>query len=178
MPALASVFERSDPDLWANYLHYDWEFLVHGVVEGVHYKAVSFRSLRDAGLTDYLPALEEGHVCALEYNRHILPGPTVPFTVQELHKLTKMAELFGSQSQMRAAMLITLFCCEKRVGFGTELKKEELEEIVKCLGGKNNIPHNWCAPHPLCKDIDGPCYEDSKQMVNVMRAVSAYCWGK
>ncbi|KAH0361771.1 hypothetical protein KCU65_g8528, partial [Aureobasidium melanogenum] len=171
VPALASVFEDSDSSHWTYFLRYDWEFLVHGVVEGIHYKAVSFKSLREAGLTVYLPQFQEGYESAWEYNRYKLHDPTVPFTVQELHELVKMAELFGTQTQMRAAMLITLFCCKKRVGTGTELKENELEEMVKCLGGRNNIPQGWC------QYTYDSCYEDTNQVVNVMRAVSTYCWG-
>ncbi|KAG9513587.1 hypothetical protein KCV07_g8646, partial [Aureobasidium melanogenum] len=177
VPALQSIFGHPAARRGSSYEMYNWEYLVHGVVEGEHYKAVSFRSLCDAGLIEHLPALKEV-VHAWGSNMYSLPPLTVPFSKGELQDLDKIARLFGSESETRAAITIALFCCKKRTNLGTELKEDELKEIVQYLGGRNNVPHDWCDSLLLCNGIYDPRYEDNKQMVNVMRAVSTYCWGK
>ncbi|KAG9848204.1 hypothetical protein KCU98_g6393, partial [Aureobasidium melanogenum] len=175
VPALAPIFEDPIPGRCPKYALYDWEYLVHGVIEGRHYKAVSFQSLCDAGLTNHLPPLRE-YVNAWGSDKFPLPELIVPFSKGELDDLDRIAELFGPRSQMRTAITITLFCCKKRAGFGTELREDELKEIVQHLGGRNNVDDDWCAS--LWNDVYDPRYEDNKQMVNVMRAVSTYCWGR
>lgn len=177
VPALAPIFQDSGPGCDMDYGIYDWEFLVHGIVEGRHYKACSFKLLCEHGLLEYLPSLA-GITDAWDEDRFSLSGPTVPFTVQELGKLTKIAELFEPQSNMRAAITITLFCCKKRVDFGSAFVENELDEIVQHLGGRDNVPHEWCGSHLPDKSIFDRRYEDHRQMLNCMRAVSDYCWGR
>lgn len=174
VPALQSIFGRPAARRDSFYGMYNWEYLVHGVIEGRHYKAVSFRSLCDAGLTEHLPALK-GFVHAWGDDMFPLPPLIVSFSKGELQDLDNIARFFGSD--MRAAITIALFCCKKRTGFGTELREDELNEIVQYLGGPNNVPHDWY-DSLLRNGIYDPRYEDNKQMVNVMRALSAYCWGK
>lgn len=174
VPALAPIFEDLKSGHRPDYGLYDWEYLVHGVIEGRHYKAASFQSLCDAGLTNHLPALEQ-YVNAWGSDKFPLPNPIVMFSREEMEDLSRMASLFEPQSQMRAAITITLFCCKKRAGFGTELKEDELKEIVECFGGHNHVPEDWCAS--FGNDVYDLRYEDNRQMVNVVRAVSAYCWG-
>jgi hypothetical protein len=79
---------------------------------------------------------------------------------------------------MCAALTIALLCCKKRTGMGTRLNQNELEEIVQYLGGRDNIPYDWCDSLLLCGGIYDPRYQDNEQMVNVMRALSNHCWGK
>ena len=54
--------------------------------------------------------------------------------------------------------------------------EDELREIVQHVGGRNLVPDDWCAS--LSNDVYDLRYEDNKQMINVMRAVSTYCWGR
>ncbi|KAK6008148.1 hypothetical protein QM012_000051 [Aureobasidium pullulans] len=177
VPTLAPIFDNLGLARVPNYSAYDWEFLVHGVVEGRHYKAVSFKSLCDAGLVDYLPTLET-YVDAWGTDRLALPTPIAPFSKAELEDLDGIAKLFGPPSSMRSAIFIALFCCKKRAGFGNKLKEHELKEIVQYLGGRVNIPHDWSDSLLLCSSMPDLCYEDNRQMVNVMRALSTYCWGR
>ncbi|KAH0336032.1 hypothetical protein KCU81_g8746, partial [Aureobasidium melanogenum] len=135
VPDLA-IFEKSAPGRSPDYEMYDWEYLVHGIVDGRHYKAVPFKSLCQAGLTNYLPTLRN-HVQAWGANRFALPVSTVPFSREELEDLGRVASLFGLHSNLRAAVAVTLFCCKKRAESGKGLEEEELEEIVHHIGGRN-----------------------------------------
>jgi hypothetical protein len=58
VPALQPIFGLPAARRGSYYDQYNWEYLVHGVVEGKHYKAVSFQSLCSNGLTEHLPALK------------------------------------------------------------------------------------------------------------------------
>jgi hypothetical protein len=156
---------------------YNWEYLVHGVVEGKHYKAVSFQSLCSDGLTDHLPALK-GFINAWGPDKFNLPDLVVPVTIQELQGLAKLARLFRADPEMCAALTIAFFCCKKRNEMGTTFTENELDDIVQYLGGRDNIPYDWCDSLFLRGDIYDPRYQDNEQMVNVMRTLSNHCWGK
>ncbi|KAG9661880.1 hypothetical protein KCU64_g2294, partial [Aureobasidium melanogenum] len=149
VPDLA-IFEKPAPGRSLGYDIYDWEYLVHGIVEGRHYKAVPFKSLCEAGLTNYLPTLRN-HVDAWGSSRFSLPDSIVPFSREELEDLGRMASLNESQSNLRAAVTVALFCCKKRPGFGTQLMEDQLRELVQHVGGRNLVPDDWCAS--LCKDV-------------------------
>jgi hypothetical protein len=177
VPALQPIFGLPAAFRGSYYDTYNWEYLVHGVVEGKHYKADSFQSLCSSGLTNHLPALK-GFVHAWSADMFNLPGLIVPVTIRELQELASMARLFWSDPEMCAALTIALFCCKKRTKMGTAFNKNELDEIVQYLGGRDNIPYDWCESLVLCDDIYDPRYEDNKQMVNVMHALSNHCWGK
>ena len=177
VPALQPIFGLPAARRGSYYDTYNWEYLVHGIVEGKHYKAVSFQSLCASGLIDHLPALK-GVVPAWGPDKFKLSGPIVPVYPREIEELARIAKLFGSNSDICAGIMIALFCCKKRAEMGTVFNKNELEEILKYVGGRNNVPYDWCES-PLLRDgIYDPRYQDNKQMVNVMRALSTYCWGK
>jgi hypothetical protein len=107
-----------------------------------------------------------------------LPDLVVTVTIRELQGLAKLARLFRADPEMCAALTIAFFCCKKRNKMGTSFSKNELEEIVQYLGGRDNIPYDWCNSLFLRGDIYDPRYQDNEQMVNVMRALSNHCWGK
>lgn len=177
VPALQPIFELPAARRGSYYETYNWEYLVHGVVEGKHYKAVSFQSLCSNGLTTHLPELK-GYVDAWGADIFWVPGSIVPVTSQELQGLVKLAKLFGAETDMCAALTIALLCCKKRTEMGTRLTQDELEEIVQYLGGRNKIPYDWCDSLLLRGGIYDPLFKDNKQMVNIMRALSNHCWGK
>jgi hypothetical protein len=177
VPALQPIFGLPAARRNSQYETYNWEYLVHGVVQGKHYKAVSFKSLCSNGLTNHLPALK-GLVYPWGSSMFKLPGTIVPVTIKELQELARIAMLFKSEPEMCAALTIALFCCKKRTKMGTVFEQNELEEIVKHLGGRNNVPYDWCESPLLRNGIYDPRYQDNEQMVNVMRALSTYCWGK
>lgn len=177
VPALQPIFGIPAARRYSSYKQYNWEYLVHGVVEGKHYKAVSFQSLCSNGLTTHLPALK-GVVHAWASDLFHLSGSIAPITSQELQELAKIAKLFGAESDMFAGLMIALLCCKKRTGMGTGLNKNELDELLQYLGGRDRIPYDWCDSLLLRGGIYDPRYEDNEQMVNVMRSLSNYCWGK
>jgi hypothetical protein len=177
VPALQPIFGIPAARRGSFYGRYNWDYLVHGVVEGKHYKAVSFQSLCSNGLTDHLPALKQS-VNAWGADKFNLPDLVVSVTIRELQGLAKLAKLFESDPEMCAALTIALFCCKKRNKMGTAFTKNELDDIVQYLGGRENVPYDWCDSLFLRGDIYDPRYQDNEQMVNVMRALSNHCWGK
>lgn len=177
VPALQPIFGIPAARRHSSYNQYNWEYLVHGVVEGKHYRAVSFQSLCSNGLTTHQPVLN-GVVPAWGAGKFNLPESIAPITSQELQELAKIAKLFEAESEMCAGLLIALLCCKKRTEMGTGLEKNELDELVQYLGGRNNIPYDSCNSLLLHGGIYDPRYQDNEQMVNVMRALSSHCWGK
>lgn len=176
VPALQSIFGIPAARRGSFYGKYNWEYLVHGVVEGKHYRAVSLQSLCANGLTNHLPALKE-FVHAWGHDMFNLSGVSMPVTTRELQELTKLAKRFRADPEMCAALTIAFFCCKKRNEMGTTFTKNELDDIVQYLGGRDNIPYDWCDSLFLCSDIYDHRYQDNEQMVNVMRALSNHCWG-
>lgn len=175
VPALQPIFGLPAARRNSHYEIYNWEYLVHGVVQGKHYKAVSFKSLCSNGLTNHLPVLK-GLIFPWGSSMFKLPESIVPVTITELQELARLAMLFRSEPEMRAALTIALFCCKKRTKMGTVFKQNELEEIVQYLGGRNNVPYDWCVSLLLCDGIYDPHSQDNEQTVNFMRALSNYCW--
>ena len=177
VPALQPIFGIPAARRLSSYDQYNWEYLVHGVVEGKYYKSVSFQSLCSSGLTKSLPALK-GVVPAWGTDKFKLPDLVASVTSQELQELAKIAKLFGAESDMCAGLMIALLCCKKRTGMGTGLDQNELDELVQYLGGRHNIPYDWCDSLLLRGGIYDPRYQDNEQMINIMRALSSHCWGK
>lgn len=176
VPALQQVFGTAASMRGAIYGTYDWEYLVHGVIEGKHYQAVSFKTLCDHGLIKQLPELSD-YVHAWGPYMRDLPPLVVPYTKKELQELNKIAQLLPPG--FRAAFTIALFCCKRRTSFGADLKENELSEIVDALGGRSKVPLDWNGSRSVvCDGIYDPRFQDNQQMVIVMRALSAHCWGK
>ncbi|KAH0361208.1 hypothetical protein KCU65_g8918, partial [Aureobasidium melanogenum] len=184
VPALKRIFGHHEScQNWNNgrgfdYGRYDWEYLVHGVVQGKAYKAVPFDKLCWNGLLNYLPELRQS-VDAWHADRDSLPDPVVPFDVREFRQLKTIAELFVTVSRFQTVMSIVLYCCKKRSIYHTYLGPREQYEISFILGDRDNVPHNWYDLRlrwfkPKVYDY---VYEDTQHMIDMMQKIHTYCWG-
>lgn len=119
VPALKRIFEYHescqslDEGRGFDYGKSDWEYLVHGVVQGKACKAVPSDKLCWNGLLNYLPELRQS-VDAWCAERDTLPGPAVPFDAREFRQLRTIAEIFGIVPRLHTVLTIALFCCKKR----------------------------------------------------------------
>ncbi|KAG9674861.1 Peroxin-3, partial [Aureobasidium melanogenum] len=158
------------------YDKYDWEYLVHGVVEGEHYRAVSFWKLGQYGLLDHLPSLKRTVNAWKESERLSLPGTVVHTYFNEPADLLKIAGVFGSGS-VRVFVMVALFCCKKRNILDTGLSENFLSYFFDALIGRREVPENWGNSPYLCVDrFDANHYEDIQQIVKVMKSLYHYCW--
>ncbi|KAG9754020.1 hypothetical protein KCU73_g5750, partial [Aureobasidium melanogenum] len=132
------------------YDQYDWEYLVHGVVEGEHYRVNSFWRLGQCGLLDHLPSLKKDVDAWNETARLSLPGPVVEYDYEEAADLVNTSGLFawgmppGVPDGLRTFVAVALFCCKKRNL--TALDEDELDEFVDLLGGQrgvSGVPRSW-----------------------------------
>ncbi|THZ50700.1 hypothetical protein D6C90_02353 [Aureobasidium pullulans] len=168
--ALGKIFEEFEPD-------YAEEYLVHGVVQGEFYKAVPLDSLLERGLLKHLPNLiTSEHPLANPGSTQRLPSGT-PFEIGELHDLKQIGLLYGKTFSIPFA--ITLFCCRKHPDLWSTMSTNDLKKIVRILGGNEEIPLEWAASRTIfCDGVYPEGYEANQQMVNVMRALHEYAWGK
>ncbi|KAH0020269.1 hypothetical protein KCU78_g6513, partial [Aureobasidium melanogenum] len=177
VPDLQNIFGYSK-GCGPAYDKYDWEYLVHGVVEGEHYRAVSFWKLCQYGLLDHLPSLKRTVNAWKESERLSLPGTVVHTYFNEPADLLKIAGLFGSES-VRVFVMVALFCCKKRNIPDTGLSENFLSYFFDALIGRREVPENWGNSPYLCVDrFDANHYEDIQQIVKVMKSLYHYCWGK
>lgn len=156
---------------------YEEEYLVHGVIEGDFYKAVSYRRLCDLGLLEQLPGLKDNINPFNIGSIRALPGDEVNYTTDELRQLRKLALPYGDYFSL--PMAIVLFCCKKRPGYWSKISISDLEAIIKVLGGWNEIPLDWASSRSLfSKNIYPPNWDANKQVQNLMHALYTHCYGK
>ncbi|KAH0289407.1 hypothetical protein KCU62_g4381, partial [Aureobasidium sp. EXF-3399] len=170
VPALGKIIHTID--------EYEEEYLVHGVIEGEFYKAVSYRKLCDLGLLKQLPTLNRDGVDPFNtLNIRAFPGDEVNYTIDELRLLRKIALPYGEYFSL--PMAIVLFCCKKRPGYWSKISTTDLETIIKVLGGWNEIPLDWASSRSLfSKNIYPANWDANKQVQNLMHALFSHCYGK
>lgn len=157
---------------------FEEEYLVHGVIEGDFYKAVSYRELCNLGLLKQLPALNKNNIDPFDTGSiRALPGNEEDYTTDELRQLRKIAFPYGDYFSL--PMAIVLFCCKKRPGYWTKISTSDLETIIKVLGGWNEIPLGWASSRSLfSKNIYPANWDANKQVQNLMHALYTHCYGK
>lgn len=170
VPVLSKIIGTAD--------RYEEEYLVHGVVEGQFYKAVAYRKLCDLGLLKQLPGLIKYGIDPFDTRAiRTLPGDGVDYTTDELRQLRKIALPYSDSFSL--PMAIVLFCCKKRPGYWSEIKTDDLEVIIKVLGGWNEMPLDWASSRSLfSKRIYPPHWDANKQVQNLMHALYTHCYGK
>jgi hypothetical protein len=171
VPVLGKILGKS-------HYTYEEEYLIHGVIEGHFYKAVAFRKLCGLGLLEQLPGLNKLGINPFNTSKiRALPGDEVNYTTDELHRLRKIALTYGEYFSL--PMAIVLFCCKKRPGYWSKLSTNDLETIIKVLGGWNEIPQDWCSSRSLfSKSIYPADWDANKQMQSLMHALYSHCYGK
>lgn len=163
VPALGKIFGAG--------FNYPEEYLVHGVIEGDFYKAVSLQELCKRGLLDHFPELPSA------WGTRTIPGTARSYNIKELHELGEIAALYGSR--FRTAFGVALFCCKKHKSAWSGLSQNDLNKIIKALGGRDGIPADWAGSRSVFGDGVYPKgWEDNEQMRNLVLALHTHCWGK
>ncbi|CAD0041518.1 unnamed protein product [Aureobasidium pullulans] len=171
VPVLGKILNLYEP------YTYDEEFLIHGVIEGKFYKAVPFAKLHDLGLITQLPALKLHNHAFGRGATYALPKEVIPYSVSELSGLQRIALVYGTTFAIPFA--IVLFCCKRRPGFFSTLEASDLNKIASVLGGREKVPLQWAGSRSVfCDGVVPEKYQVSEQMVNLMRALHEYAWGK
>ncbi|CAD0029676.1 unnamed protein product [Aureobasidium pullulans] len=171
VPVLGKILNLYEP------YTYDEEFLIHGVIKGKFYKAVPFAKLHDLGLITQLPALKLHNHAFGRGATYALPKEVIPYSVSELSGLQRIALVYGTTFAIPFA--IVLFCCKRRPGFFSTLEASDLNKIASVLGGREKVPLQWAGSRSVfCDGVVPEKYQVSEQMVNLMRALHEYAWGK
>ncbi|CAD0041516.1 unnamed protein product, partial [Aureobasidium pullulans] len=128
-----------------------FEYLIHGVVQGEAYKAVSLTALDSCGLSDYFSALKTKTAatrCIRELLLLKLPEPAMTLSGPEAETLFKIATLYGES-----------FCAAFFVAL----------TLAPYKGVKHVIPSPQMAPELAIKRHDGLSFTPSKlsQLCNV-----------
>ncbi|THX16503.1 hypothetical protein D6D13_01288 [Aureobasidium pullulans] len=174
------VFRSHSPDHVEMILDIEYEYLIHGVVDGEAYKAVALTALSECGLSDYFSGMRGDPAPYSNWiGRHRifkLPGPAMPLSPTEAKSLLNIAGLYGKPSHI--PFFVALVCCKLRPGLLTKPDLSEINKIIKLLGGHNQIP-DWSASRGVfCNNIYYLKYDDGRQMQIIMRALNYYCLGR
>ncbi|KAI5253157.1 hypothetical protein E4T42_03003 [Aureobasidium subglaciale] len=177
VPALGKILGQLDG------YGYEEEYLVHGVIEGQFYKAVSYRDLCRLGLTEHLPALNID-LNPFEVDEYrALPGEDEEYHIDELHQLRKIALPHGNTFSLPIA--IVLFCCKKRPESWAKLDPADLETIIRILGGWEEIPLEWCGSRSVFggqgedyNEVYPKGWEVNNQVRYLMHSIHTLCYGK
>ncbi|KAG9544180.1 hypothetical protein KCU71_g17994, partial [Aureobasidium melanogenum] len=171
VPALGKILGRGDYD-------YEEEYLIHGVIEGQFYKAVSYDKLCELDLLKHLPALSSNTINPFDVRRiRAIPGDEINYTIDELRQLRSIALSYGDTFSL--PMAIVLFCCKKRPGYWSQLSTSDLETIIKVLGGWKEIPQDWSSSRSVFSKTVYPANWDANtQVQNLMHALYTHCYGR
>ncbi|KAG9683560.1 hypothetical protein KCU95_g13533, partial [Aureobasidium melanogenum] len=171
VPALGKILGSGGYD-------YEEEYLIHGVIEGQFYKAVSYDKLCELGLLKHLPALSTNIFSPFDVRSvRVIPGEETDYTIDELRQLRTIALSYGDT--FSSPMAIVLFCCKKRPGYWSQLNTSDLETIIKVLGGWKEIPQDWCASRSVFSKTVYPAnWDANRQVQNLMLALYTHCYGR
>ncbi|KAG9944113.1 hypothetical protein KCU85_g8241, partial [Aureobasidium melanogenum] len=157
VPALGKILGSGGYD-------YEEEYLIHGVIEGQFYKAVSYDKLCELGLLKHIPALSTNNFSPFDVRSiRVIPGEEADYTIDELRQLRTIALSYGDTFSL--PMAIVLFCCKKRPGYWSQLSTSDLETIIKVLGGWKEIPQDWCASRSVFSKTVYPANWDANRQV-------------
>ncbi|CAD0042425.1 unnamed protein product [Aureobasidium pullulans] len=109
-----------------------FEYLIHGVVQGEAYKAVSLTALDSCGLSDYFSALKTKTAatrCIRELLLLKLPEPAMTLSGPEAETLFKIATLYGES--FCAAFFVALY--DRSVRAGGVIAFADIDLIIKDL---------------------------------------------
>ncbi|KEQ66218.1 uncharacterized protein M437DRAFT_80715 [Aureobasidium melanogenum CBS 110374] len=150
VPALGKILGSGGYD-------YEEEYLIHGVIEGQFYKAVSYDKLCESGLLKHLPALSTNNFSPFDVRSvRVIPGEEADYTIDELRQLRTIALSYGDTFSL--PMAIT---------------------IIKVLGGWKEIPQDWCSSRSVFSKTVYPAnWDANRQVQNLMLALYTHCYGR
>ena len=153
-----------------------FEYLIHGVVQGEAYKAVSLTALDSCGLSDYFSALKTktgATRCIREHLLLKLPEPVMTLSGPEAKTLFKIATLYGEG--FCVPFFVALVCCKLRPGFLTKPGSSQIGRVILLLREHKRDTICSVSGGAYCINTYNQQYDDCLQMQRLFEAL-AHCF--
>lgn len=153
-----------------------FEYLIHGVVQGEAYKAVSLTALDSCGLSDYFSALKTktgATRCIREHLLLKLPEPVMTLSGPEAKTLFKIATLYGEG--FCVPFFVALVCCKLRPGFLTKPGSSQIGRVILLLREHKRDTICSVSGGAYCINTYNQQYDDCLQMQSLFEAL-AHCF--
>ncbi|KAI4674531.1 uncharacterized protein J4E88_008267 [Alternaria novae-zelandiae] len=160
------------------------EYLAHGPIRGIGYKAVSYKTLMSAGLAQIFPELLETDLddWGMSLRDQMFNGPPIPLPKDNIEKSDEMkqiqsiANLYG---HLYLPVATSLMCLRLRPWLGSRAEGEvALDKIANLFANtkpaKDISRGNWlCEGVVLTESPMGPHnFPDVRQWIKLLRAIS------
>ncbi|KAI4914719.1 hypothetical protein J4E90_004751 [Alternaria incomplexa] len=160
------------------------EYLAHGPIRGIGYKAVSYKTLMSVGLAQIFPELLETDLddWGMSLQDQMFNGPPIPLPKDKIEKSDEMkqirsiANLYG---HLYLPVATSLMCLRLRPWLGSRAEGEvALDKIANLFANtkpaKNISRGNWlCEGVVLTESPMGPHnFPDVRQWIKLLRAIS------
>lgn len=176
VPALDGILRPGKSPVFRPYHE---EYLVHGVVTGDSYKAVSLKSLLSAGLATQLSTVNKksgAHTWAALAPRMSKTEPVIKVTEQGARAMRDVGKLYGPKFYI--PFTIGLICLKKRSNSSWEdIGEIEAAMILRVLHRKD-FPDWSDSPGIVADSLYVKYFEDNSQMYHLMRALHNQAFGK
>ncbi|KAI4634126.1 uncharacterized protein J4E87_001296 [Alternaria ethzedia] len=160
------------------------EYLAHGPIRGIGYKAVSYKTLMSAGLAQIFPELSETDLAdwGMSLRDQMFNGPPIPLPTDNIEKSDEMkqirsiANLYG---RLYLPVATSLMCLRLRPWLGSRAEGEvALDKVANLFANtkpaKGISRGNWlCEGVVLTESPMGPHnFPDVRQWIKLLRAIS------
>jgi len=161
------------------------EYMAHGPIRGIGYKAVSYKTLMSAGLANVFPELGVVKGDELDFDidlrKQMFNGPPIPFPEDEMEnsddikQIRKIADLYDHLSLPVATSLI---CLRPRPWVRSQPEgRAALEQAAKLFAGAE-LPRdfergNWLREGMVLTEspMDSMTFPDVRQWIELLRAI-------